>query len=343
MGATQTTVWGVHNNNPDIDFVEGGFIALESRLGDLQDLSGDLEALKAALVAAYPNAKAKAIPLWAGAARRFHSVMAIGDLVVHSHKPDLTIAIGRVSGGYQYLPDAPTHRHRRAVEWVRSGIPKTAFSQEALWELGAFLAIFMIKRHSEEFIAIGHGAAPVSPSTSDETSAAEEAVVEEPAAERIEEATRDFVIKTLNEQLDGHAFERFVADLLRAMGYRARVTPPSGDGGVDVLAATDLLGLEPPIIKVQCKKTTGPIDAPVVQQLLGTLVGSGDERGVFVTLGGFSAGARQIARNRHDVRIIDGAELVELVLAHYDGLDPTYRRLLPLRRVYVVDQDLLTG
>lgn len=46
--------------------------------------------------------------------------------------------------------------------------------------------------------------------------------------------------------------------LLRAMGYRTTVTQKSGDGGVDVIASRDPLGIEPPIIKVQCSGRPQP-------------------------------------------------------------------------------------
>lgn len=105
-------------------------------------------------------------------------------------------------------------------------------------------------------------------------------------------------------------FEHFVAHLLEAMGYRTRVTQATGDGGVDVIAHRDALGLEPPIVKVQCKRTTGSI---------GGLMFSG------------SPGPSRR-------RLINGNELVELVFEHYEKFSPEYKRLLPTRSVYVVDR-----
>ena len=127
------------------------------------------------------------------------------------------------------------------------------------------------------------------------------------------------------------------------MGYETRVTEVTGDGGVDVLAYRDRLGLEPPIIKVQCKRTTNTIGGPDVQALIGTLSPGGAERALFVTLGGYSKDARQISLHRHDLRLIDGPTLVDLLIEHYDALSARYRRLLPMRPVYVVDQDLALG
>jgi restriction system protein len=119
------------------------------------------------------------------------------------------------------------------------------------------------------------------------------------------------------------------------MGYTARVTPRSGDGGVDVVAHKDALGFEPPIIKVQCKRisaTTGEAD---VNQLLGTL-GEG-EFGLYVSASSYSRNAILLERNRSKLRLIDGAQLVEVIIENYDRLAPRYRALIPLRQIFVPD------
>ena len=123
------------------------------------------------------------------------------------------------------------------------------------------------------------------------------------------------------------------------MGYRTLVTPTSGDGGVDVIAHRDPLGLEPPIIKVQCKRTDQSIGAPDVQKLTGTLAPGGSELGLFVTLGAFSKEALNLGRNRQDLRLISGNDLVDLILEHDEQLGSEWKRLLPLRKVYLIDRD----
>ena len=93
-------------------------------------------------------------------------------------------------------------------------------------------------------------------------------------AERVDTYSRDFVVDTLRH-MDAYRFEHFVAALLCAMGYRANATVASGDGGVDVIASRDPLAIEPPIIKVQCKRTIATIGAPDVQKLAGALAHGG--------------------------------------------------------------------
>ena len=106
-----------------------------------------------------------------------------------------------------------------------------------------------------------------------------------------------------------------------------------------MVARRDPLGLEPPIVKVQCKRTLATQGGPQVQQLTGALAPGGNELGLFVTLGAFSSDARHIERTRQDLRLLAGPDLFELILTDYEQLSPAWQRLLPMRRVYVIDHD----
>lgn len=336
------TLWGVHNDQPQLGLVENGFISIGwNEVGDLRAVGDDRDAMKARVAAAYPSAKPGAIPGWAGTLLTFAYRMQPGDLVVYPHKPDSTLNFGRISGDYRYEPDAELHRSRRPVTWLRTGVPRTTFSKTARYEVGSAVTIIRVKHHLNEFLAfIEDNAVPVE--TPPELLAPEEVVeaaAAEVSAERIETDTRDFVVETLMRELEGVQFEHFVAHLLEQMGYRTQVTQASGDGGVDVIAHRDPLGLEPPIIKVQCKRTTSSIGGPDVQRLTGTLAPGGSELGLFVTLGSYSKDAQAIGRTRQDLRLINGNDLVDLIFQHYERFSPEYKRLLPMRRVYVVDRE----
>jgi restriction system protein len=337
-------LWGIHNDHPELGLVEAGFVSVGwDELGDLGNLEASRDAFKSALRAAYPEYKEGAVPVAAGVLYRFVHEMKPGDLVLYPYKPDSTLAFGRITGDYRWEVVEGLHRHRRDVEWLDSGVPRQKFSQAALYEIGSAVTLFTVKRHAQEFLSyLGSESstevtAPQAPS--DETEVAED----EPNASRIEEWTRDYIIQTLMHELSGHEFEHFVAELLQAMGYKTRVTTASGDGGIDVVAHKDPLGLEPPIIKVQCKRTLATQGGPNVQQLTGALAPGGNELGLFVTLGAFSADARHIERTRQDLRLLSGPDLVELIFTHYERMAPAWQRLLPMRRVYVVDRDPETG
>lgn len=338
-------IWGVRNDHPELDLVGNGFVGIGwPEVGDLTDIGSDKEELKKRVAEAYPDAKPGAIPVWAGVLLRFRFDMQPGDLVIYPYKPDSTLNFGRITGDYYYEVSADLHRNRRKVEWLKTGIPRAGFSKGARYEIGSAVTLFRVKNHDQEFIDfIEGGASPVvsSPGSPGGISADDAAAQaeDEPNAERIEQYTRDFVIETLLQELDGHRFEHFVAHLMEAMGYRTQVTQASGDGGVDVIAHRDPLGLEPPIIKVQCKRIPGSIGAPEVQKLTGTLAPGGSELGLFVTLGTFSKDAVHLGRTRQDLRLVNGNEFVDLVLEHYERLGSEWRRLLPLRHLYVVDRD----
>lgn len=212
-------------------------------------------------------------------------------------------------------------------------MPRATFSPSALHEIGSALTLFRVKRHAAEFLAFLDGTPGPGPEADPDPE--DEA---EPTATRVDSYARDFVAAVL-VAMDPYRFEEFVAALLRAIGYRAAATQASGDGGVDVIASRDPLGIEPPIIKVQCKRTTSVIGGPDVQKLIGALAGGGDELGVFVTLGNYSTDAVHLERTRQNLRLVTGAQLVDLVLEHYEALDPMWKRMIPLRRVYAVDRE----
>lgn len=333
------TVWGIHNDQTGLDLVEGRFISIGwEELGDLRQIGHDRETLKQRLIEAYPGAKPGAIPVWAGVLHRFISEMKIGDFVVSPNKVDRTLNFGRVTSDF-YVEESSKelHGNRRQVEWLRVGVPRAGFSPSALHEIGSAITLFRIKTHAAEFLGALTATREVEgPLLSDQ--AAVDLAEEEPNAERVDSYSRDFVIQIL-QRVDHSRFEHFVAGVLTAMGYRAAATQASGDGGVDVIASRDALGLEPPIVKVQCKRSVATVGAELVQKLIGALSIGGSELALFVTLGGYSNDARHIERTRGDLRLLNGTQLTNLIFEHYENLDPEWKRMLPLRRVYAVDRD----
>lgn len=325
----EQVVWGIHagkTGDAEALFADSGCIAVGwPDMGDLSTLKPTREAFKARYASVFPSKSAGHVPVAAGQLFRFTKEIKIGDLVVFPAKLDRTVRIGRVTGEYLYRPElSKAYPNHRPVEWLKS-FPRTKFSQSALYEIGSALSLFQVKNFADEFRAALSGETYVAPLTEDEAVAA---VVMES-----EQSTEDFVLKRLAHEFKGHALEHFVAHLLEAMGFRARVTKKSGDGGVDIIAHKDALGLEPPIIKVQVKSTEGSIGEPEVKQLKGNL--SGGEKGLLVTLGTISPKAELFARTVPDIRLIDGENLVKLILEHYEQFDSRYRAAVPLKRVYL--------
>lgn len=335
-----TDVWGIHNDKLTTELIDGGFVSIGwTELGDLTQVGSTREDFKHALGKARPEATPRSIAAQAGVPFRFAYEMRKDDVVVAPYRPDSTINIGIVAGPYYYVPGSE-HPHRRPVQWKKLGIARAVFSQSALNEVGTARTLFSIRSHHAEFLAVLNSAGDTSQvdQTAVEQAPAEEAEepFDEPRASRVDRFTRDFVLGQLKApKLQHREFEEFAAALLRAVGYQARVTPYSQDGGVDVIAHRDPLGIEPPLIKVQCKHTTATIGAPQVQQLIGTL--AANELAVFLTLGNYSADALSIERQQQRLRLLGGEALVDLVLANYNALAPEWRQRIPLRQLLVVE------
>ena len=296
-------------------------------VGDLSRLPRDRGAFKAAVAGAYLETKAGAIPVSAGILYRFAHEMQPGELVVYPSKADYQFHLGRIEGPYAYHPKrSAEYPHMRKVAWLKS-VPRTLFSQGALAEANSILTVFQIKNYADEFAEVLTGAAAgqAVPGIEDETIAV--------VGLDIEQTTRDFIRKRLATALKGYLFEAFVAELLRAMGYHARVTQRSGDGGVDVIAHRDELGIEPPIIKVQVKSSGGTTGDPEVSALYGKV--DTNEVGLFVTLGTFSEQAKKFAGSKPKLRLVNGEEVLALIMRHYDAFDAQYKSLIPLKRVLI--------
>ena len=329
MTEKDVTLWGIHagrTGDADRLFLEKGFVAIGwAKMGDLSILEPNREAFKARLAEVYPNTKPGAVPVNAGQMFRFVHEMKEGDIVVYPSKRDRHVHLGRVEGSYQYNPKPePGYPNLRPVKWLRS-IPRTKFTQGALYEIGSAMSLFQVKNYADEFVAALEGEPIAPPVDRDETIAV--------VAADIEQTTHDFIMKRLAQEFKGHPLAQFVAHLLGTMGYRTRVSPEGPDGGIDIVAHRDELGFEPPIIKVQVKSGEGNIGSPVVSALYGNV--APEEYGLLVTLGGFTAPALNFARGKSNLRLIDGSELVGLILQHYEELDSRYKGLIPLKMVYV--------
>ncbi len=324
---SEKPIWGIHmRRDHALAPIEQGYVAIGwHEMGDLSLIKPTRDAFKAAYERAYPDAGPGKVRTSAGVPYRFLVEMKPGDLVIFPSKPDRMVNIGVVDGPYVYDPralfDCP---HRRAVKWLKH-IPRADFSQAALNEIGSALTLFKVATNADEFLAALEGEA-FEPADIDEASA-------ERVSEQVEESTEDFIIKRLKTSQTPYQFEHFIAHLLKCMGYYSRVTQASGDGGVDIIAHRDELGFEPPIVKVQCKQILSTIGRPDVQKLFGAI--EREEKGLFVTLGSFSPDARTFEQTKHNLRLIDGAALIELIYEHYHQFEPRYQMLLPLKRSYI--------
>ena len=316
-------VWGIHTKDDNL-FLKENVIALGwQQIGDLSLIAPDREAFKEKYIAAYPDAKKGSIPTGVGMLFRFCHEVQIGDYIIYPSKIDRMINIGEVTGDYKYVPDASEYVQQRSVKWLKH-LPRMSFSQGALYEIGSAMSFFMVKNYADEFLAaLDKGFAKnLSEGEEDDTVGA--------TANDIIESTKDFILKELSRQLKGYDLEQFVADLLQAMGYRTTVSPHGGDSGIDITAYKDEL---PPRILVQVKSQDSDIKETTIQSLKGAMR-EGDY-GLFVTLSNYTKKAQKYLENTPIIRGINGTELVDLILKYYDDLSEKYRRMIPLKMVYI--------
>lgn len=319
-------MWGIHTLDDSL-FLRKNVIGIRwKKLGDLKKIGDNRNNFKEFYSGIYKDASKGAIATAVGMLYRFVYEVKTGDYIVYPSKVDRKINIGIVESEYYFDPSEEAYPQQRKVKWLKH-LPRTAFSQGALYEVGSALTFFSVKNYYDEFLAAltGESVGKIfePEGGDDETVGA--------TADEIVESTKDFIIKQLSKNLKGYDLEDFVADLLRAMGYyNTAVSAHGGDSGVDIVVYKDEL---PPRILVQVKSQDGDIKEQAIQALKGAMR-EGDY-GLFVTLSDFTKNAKKYLQNTPIIRGINGSELVDLILKYYDKLNDKYRRIIPLKMVYI--------
>lgn len=139
-------------------------------------------------------------------------------------------------------------------------------------------------------------------------------------------------------------FERLIVELLVAMGYggsqedAARQLGRSGDGGVDGVIDEDRLGLDRIYVQAKRYAPNSVVGRPDVQGFVGSLVGFGANKGVFVTTSSFSRQALDYAKGlQQRVILIDGERLTELMIEF--GVGVRSHRTVQIKRL---DEDFFS-
>lgn len=151
--------------------------------------------------------------------------------------------------------------------------------------------------------------------------------IQKDVAERAKEFIKDKI-----SSLNWEDMQEFVAGVLRAMGYRTKVSAKGADRGKDIIASPDGLGLEEPRIKVEVKHRSGKMGSQEVRSFIATLR---NDKGLYVSSGGFSKEAMYEAeRSERPLTLLDLDSLVDIVLQYYDNFDVEAKALLPLKKIY---------
>lgn len=115
-------------------------------------------------------------------------------------------------------------------------------------------------------------------------------------------------------------FEVFSRALLNRMGveFTEKGVQISNDGGIDGYGYhTDTNDFRTTRVVIQCKRyNVVPVREPEINQFLGAMNKYQADYGVFITNGRFTNSARQAAREGSPITLIDGNDLVKLVIKY---------------------------
>ncbi|MBN1193854.1 MAG: restriction endonuclease [Methanomicrobiaceae archaeon] len=127
------------------------------------------------------------------------------------------------------------------------------------------------------------------------------------------------------------AFEELIGELLAKMGFEdVIVTRASGDGGIDVRGTLVIGDVIKTKMAIQAKRWKGNVQAPVVQQVRGSL--GVHEQGLIITTSDFSGGARKEAEqpDKTPIALMNGKQMVNLLIEHDIGVVRTGYDLIDL-------------
>lgn len=339
------SVWlmraGGHGEDEETALAEGRAIIGFEDVGDLSGFAS-AEEVVAALAKTEKEPNENRLLNWARQLWAFSRTAQTGDTVVLPLKTRSgQIALGRISGPYEFAPIGDKKRHTRKVAWVKPDVPRSTFKQDLLYSFGAFMTVCRIQRNNAEVrVAEVLAGRPDPGFVESEVSATQVPVQTEAsdsvAAIDLAQAAHDDVVAYVRDRFQGHDLARLVGAVLEADGYVVHVSPAGPDGGADILAGRGPLGLDSPTLCVQVKATEAAADVKVFRELVGTMDTFKAEQGLLVCWGGFNRALKQEARQKvFRVRLWDQSDLVNAVYRTYEKLSPELQSELPLKRVWM--------
>jgi len=308
------------------DFLAKNMVSIGwNETGDLAKVT-DIEKLKDLVRQSYPQYKNGQVISSAGQVYRFLFDFKKGDSVMTYNPSERTYSIGEIASDYKFDEETCEYFHAREIKWIGK-VQRDDLSTSSKNTLGATLTIFEIpKKTREELFSLLSGK-PTKQIT-DEIEEESQEIIKDDFLAKSHEFIKDKVVS-----LDWEEMQELVAGILRAMGYKTRVSPRGADRGKDIIASPDGLGLENPKIVVEVKHRHGSMGSQEVRSFLGGLRAS--DKGLYVSTGGFTKDAKYEAERANvPLTLVDSDILVELIIQYYDNFDNESKTLVPLRKIY---------
>lgn len=301
-------------------FHTGGYVGLGWLNDDLAAIASRDE-LRQRYEQRYPDAAPMNIAQNVGQIWRFLHDLTVGTYVVTPLSEDSKLLVGQITGGYQFVPgalDSP-YPHRKPVTWFDRTITRGELSVPAQNTLRSSLTVFQISQ-ADEILRLYDISQP------------------EPA-QRVAMTEADIKRAILDQILELRAdeFEILVQELLAAIGFEdAEHTGRSGDEGIDVTGKLSVYEFASIDIMVQVKRYhSGKINHGMIRAFRSSV----PERtqGAFVTTSDYTEKARAEAQRDgfKKIGLINGSQLVDILVEHYDDLSDDMRKRLNLRKTLV--------
>jgi restriction system protein len=308
------------------EFYKNNIIAIGwSQIGDLTEIDSR-EAIKNRYLANYPGEKQGRVNNSVAMIYKFRAILKPDDKVITYNPETREYLIGKITGDYKYVINLDYHQVR-SVEWMGL-VDRDSLKLASKNSLGGWLALFQLNEDVvNDVLNVLQGIKPEDSDLVEDKEDLEQ--LKEDTISRAHELIKDRILK-----LDDEELELLVASILRAMGYKARLTPKGPDRGVDVIASPDGLGLEEPRIKAEVKhRPKSQMGSQEVRSFLGGMR-QGD-RALYVSTGGFSKDAGYEAdRSNIPITLLNLDDLASLVVTHYENFDMEGKVLIPLTRLY---------
>ena len=153
------------------------------------------------------------------------------------------------------------------------------------------------------------------------------------AEDKIKDDFKEVLLKAIS-RMTPKKFEAFSRALLNRMGveFTEKGVQISNDGGIDGYGYhIDANDFRTTRVVIQCKRyNVAPVTEPEINQFLGAMNKYQADYGVFITNGRFTNSARIAAREGSPITLIDGNDLVKLVIKYELYITPV--------KTYVLDE-----
>jgi restriction system protein len=253
-----------------------------------------------------------------GQIARFLLDIQAGDYVITPAADTEWLHYGKIAPDPSYVyaagNDGCPYRHRRRVSWAPQRLKRGDFSVPFQNTIRSSLTVFAISQRDEFLSAIGESSLGPKPA----------AALYDPYRVVLEQVL----------ELDDKEFEILVGHLLTALGFEgSEVTGKTGDGGVDATGELNVANLAKVKVFVQAKryKLGSKINASTVKHLRQAIPFGG--QGAFITTADYQGAAADVALEAGFPRIglINGRQLVDLLIEHWSDIPPEFRERLGLK------------